>query len=237
MDILFGYIAGLLTLINPCVLPLLPIVIVTALRNDPRGPLALAAGLSVAFVTLGVGISAVGPTLGIDEETIAKIAALVMIAFGFVLLVPRLSESFVTVSAGLASSADHKIGEQQNDGLSGQFFTGVLLGAVWSPCIGPTLGGAIALAAAGENLLWATAIMMAFAAGVSTLIIALAYGTQDILRKRQAALRNIAGKVKPITGVALVLVGLAIFFDVHKILDAVLLDVLPTWLTDLSVAL
>ena len=54
MDLFFAYIAGLLTLINPCVLPVLPIVLATALNADRRGPIALAAGMSLSFVTLGM---------------------------------------------------------------------------------------------------------------------------------------------------------------------------------------
>ena len=68
MEIVFAYLAGLLTLINPCVLPVLPIVLATALQASKWGPLALAAGLSVMFIVLGMGISAFGPALGINDQ-------------------------------------------------------------------------------------------------------------------------------------------------------------------------
>ena len=63
MELIFGYFAGLLTLINPCVLPVLPIVLASSLHRDRRAPLALAAGMSVSFVALGLGVTAVGPAL------------------------------------------------------------------------------------------------------------------------------------------------------------------------------
>ena len=72
MELVFGYLAGLLTLINPCVLPVLPIVLASALQADRRGPIALAAGMSIAFVTLGVVISGFGYALGISEATVAR---------------------------------------------------------------------------------------------------------------------------------------------------------------------
>ena len=75
MEILFGYLAGLLTLINPCVLPVLPIVLATALQANRFGPVALAAGMSLAFVSLGVIVSAFGAALGIHAETISRTAA------------------------------------------------------------------------------------------------------------------------------------------------------------------
>ena len=58
MDIILAYLAGLLTLINPCVLPVLPIVLATALQASPLDPAALAGGMSLSFVTIGVGVSA-----------------------------------------------------------------------------------------------------------------------------------------------------------------------------------
>ena len=65
MDLILAYLAGLLTLLNPCVLPVLPIVLQSAFQQDRRAPLALAAGMSLSFVALGLGLSALGPALGL----------------------------------------------------------------------------------------------------------------------------------------------------------------------------
>ena len=72
MELIFAYGAGLLTLINPCVVPVLPIVIATAFQASRLGPLAMAAGLSLSFVVLGLGITAFGHLLGLDIDTVAK---------------------------------------------------------------------------------------------------------------------------------------------------------------------
>lgn len=145
MDLILGYGAGLLTLINPCVLPVLPIVLATALQADPRGPLALAAGMSLAFVTLGLGVATLGRSVGLGEEQVGQAAAVLMILFGLVLLVPRFSAGFATATAGMSARADAGMDEIDRSGVKGQFIGGMLLGAVWSPCVGPTLGAAISL--------------------------------------------------------------------------------------------
>ncbi|MEL7301551.1 MAG: cytochrome c biogenesis protein CcdA [Pseudomonadota bacterium] len=235
MDLVFGYLAGLLTLINPCVVPVLPIVLASALQASRAGPLALAAGMSLAFVALGVGISAFGYALGIDAETIANAGAVLMILFGLVLLVPRFSARFATATGGFAGSADAQLDGMDGGSLRGQFLTGALLGAVWSPCVGPTLGGAIALASTGQSLGWATAIMASFALGVSTIILALGYGAQSALRGRAAAMRRMAAYARPLMGVILVVVGTGILFKVHHMIEIWALDTLPVWLQDLSV--
>jgi len=237
MEIVFAYLAGLLTLINPCVLPVLPIVLASSLHRDRRAPLALAGGMSLSFVALGLGITALGPALGVDTDTVTRTAALLMIAFGAVMLIPSLSARFSTATAGFAARADVQIDRTADAGLGGQFASGALLGAVWSPCIGPTLGAAIALASTGESLGRAGAIMVAFAFGVSTLILGLAYGAQSALRRRQARLRILAERAKPAMGLAFVLVGSMLWFGGNHVIERWLLENLPAWLIDFSVIL
>ena len=235
MDLFFAYIAGLLTLINPCVVPVLPIVLASALQASKWGPVALAAGMSAAFVALGVSVTAFGRALGIDETTIANAGAVMMIAFGLVLLVPRFSAGFATATGGFAGRADAGLDDVDGASLRGQVVTGMLLGAVWSPCVGPTLGGAIALASTGQNLGWAAAIMASFALGVSSIILALGYGAQSALRSRAALMRRLAVWARPAMGVILVTVGVGILFRVHHMIEIWALETLPFWLQDLSV--
>ncbi len=235
MDLIFAYLAGLLTLINPCVLPVLPIVLVGALQADSRGPLALAAGMSVAFVGFGMLIATVGYSIGLDSETLGLIGAGAMVVFGVVLLVPALGHRFEAVTAGFASAADAQIEAGPSAGLRGQFMGGALLGAVWSPCIGPTLGGAIALASAGESLGWAFLIMVFFSLGVSTLIVGIGMGAQSAIRSRATALRGLAQKSKPFMGVVFIAVGLMLLTGVHHMIEAWAVQALPYWFQDLSV--
>lgn len=237
MELVFAYGAGLLTLINPCVLPVLPIVLAAALNADRYGPLALAAGMSLSFVVVGVLITAFGASVGLTQDRIAAAGALIMVAFGVVLLVPAFARRFERATSGMASGADSMMTNVAHTTLSGQFIGGMLLGAVWSPCIGPTLGGAIALAAQGSDLLYAASIMVFFALGVSTLILSLGFGAREALRNRAQSLRGLAMRAKPILGVAFVTVGMALYFQINHVIEAWALDVMPIWLQDLSVAL
>lgn len=237
MELIFAYGAGLLTLVNPCVLPVLPIVLASALQAGRLGPVWLAAGMGLSFVLLGVLVTAFGHLVGIGPDTIARAGAVMMIAFGIVLLVPQVAAVFSTATAGVAARADGTLDEVNRGTPGGQFLGGTLLGAVWSPCVGPTLGGAIALASQGESLGWVTLIMMAFAAGVATVILLLAYGARSALQKRTAAMRRIAGYARPVLGGVFLAVGLALFFQLHHGVEAWVLDQMPPWLVDFSVSL
>ncbi len=235
MELLFGYLAGLLTLINPCVLPVLPIVLGTALQASRWGPVALAAGMSLSFIVVGMTIAVFGRAIGLQPEEVAKGGAVLMVAFGLVLLVPRFAAGFATATAGVATRADAGIDQIDRSGLRGQVLGGILLGAVWVPCIGPTLGGAISLASGGESLLWAAAIMASFALGISTIILALGYGAQSAIRARRDWLRGFAARARPAMAIIFILTGVVLFFDLQRIPEFWLVENLPYWLQDLSV--
>ena len=235
MDLIFAWLAGLLTLINPCVLPVLPIVLASALQAGRAGPLMLAAGMGLSFVTLGLALAVFGRAVGLSPEALARSGAVVMILFGAVLLIPRLSAGFATATAGFAARADLGVDRIDRDNLTGQFLGGALLGAVWVPCVGPTLGGAIALASTGESLLWAGAIMAAFALGIGTVMVVLAYGAQNVIRARRDSLRVLAQRARPVMGAVFLLTGAALYLDLFKIAEIWLIQTLPFWLQDLSV--
>ena len=192
MELILAYGAGLLTLINPCVLPVLPIVLATALQSGRQGTQQVAAGMILSYEVQGMAVTVNGRA-GRDDT--------------------------------------------DRPGNAGQLLGGMLWGAGWSPCIGPTLGGAISLASQGESLGRAGAIMVAFALGVSTIIVALGYGARSAIQKRQAAMRVIAAKSRPIMGVVFVAVGTAILFKVHHMIEIWAIQTLPPWLSDLSVSL
>ena len=236
MIYLWAYVAGLLTLINPCVLPLLPIVIAAAFQNSRFGPLALAAGLTVSFAVVGVSVTAFGHLVSIDADTVNRAAAIAMMGFGVVLLVPGARTMLATLAAPFASGANSRLDARERAGVAGQFGVGVLLGAVWSPCIGPTLGGAIGLAASGEGLGQAAVTMFAFGVGVSTVLIALAYGSRQAVSARRERLATWMPWAQPLMGVTLLVVGTAVLFHIDRMIEGWLLDQMPVWLQDLSVS-
>ncbi|MBT9383945.1 sulfite exporter TauE/SafE family protein [Pseudooceanicola sp. CBS1P-1] len=237
MEILLAYLAGLLTLINPCILPVLPMVLGSALQASPRGPLALAAGLALSFVTLGLLVTWAGYAIGLSAEAVARGGAVLLILFGLALLLPALAGWLGRGTAGLSFRAEARLRGLRRPGAPGQFLGGLLLGAVWSPCIGPTLGGAIALAATGQDLGLAAAIMAGFALGVATLILGLGHGLRGLLQRNRARAQRLAAVARPLLGALFVALGLAIVLNLPHLAEGWALRILPPWLLDLSVSL
>ena len=237
MDIILSYFAGILTLLNPCVLPILPIILASALQASPFGPAVVAAGMSISFVAVGMSVITLGQVMGMDGPSFAKFGSALMIMFGLIILLPVLSRGFSSLLAGAANSANKKIYYLNQHILVGQFIGGMLLGAIWSPCVGPTLGGAIALASLGEGLIRSSIIMFAYAAGVATLVIVGGYFARNLLTRHRDLLQNMAKLSQPIIGFAFILVGTGLFYGLNHKFETWALDNMPEWLILLSVGL
>lgn len=237
LDLVLAFAAGLLTLINPCVLPLLPLIGASALSRHRLAPLAMAAGMALSFTLAGLGAFALTRALGLPQEAVTLGAGWVMLGFGLILLTPPLQAQFSRLAGATASGSTRLLGQVEGRGLWGEAAAGALLGLAWSPCIGPTLGGALGLAAQGEDILYAGLIMAFFALGAATIVLALAYGTRAALSGRRALLMRAAPFAKTALGLGLAAVGLAIIFRIDRLLEAWAVGVLPTWLIDLSVSL
>lgn len=223
-----SFIAGLVTILNPCVLPLVPILVASALGKSRLGPLALAGGLVTSFTLFGFTVIAFGYSLGINEQAVRLFAGAMLASAGLVLLIPRAQMAISTAAAPISNFGNSKLQGISGDGAGGQYAVGLLLGVVWAPCVGPTLGVAIATASQGENLLGSFLIFLIFGFGVATSILLFAYGSRQALGERRQKLQLLAKYGKPLFGVALLLVGSMVLTGLDKALEAALLDALPS---------
>ncbi len=229
-----AFAAGLLSILSPCVLPLVPIVLGTALAAHPLGALALAAGLAVSFTGLGLLLALAGFGLAFDAGLFRSAAAALMILLGVVLLVPALQARLATAGAPIVGWADRRLGDFASSGLAGQFAIGLLLGAVWSPCVGPTLGAASLLAAHGRDLPQVALTMMIFGIGAALPLVLLGLLSRATLAGFRARLM-MAGKLgKALLGAAFILIGTVVVSGADKHIEAALVDASPQWLTQLT---
>jgi cytochrome c-type biogenesis protein len=236
-NLALSYAAGALSTLSPCVLPLLPIVLFGVLERHAWGPLALAAGLSASFAAVGIAIASFGFSIGIDPSTLRVGVAVLMLSMGIVLLVPILQRRLAAIAAPVATGGQTLLDRLQPTGLGGQFLLGILLGAIWSPCSGPTLGAAVGLAAQGETVGKAAAIMLTFGLGASTPILALAYGSRQAIFARREWLARMSRIGKPLMGAAFVGVGAFVLTGLDKIVEASLTRAMPDWLVTVTTRL
>ncbi|MFC3691518.1 cytochrome c biogenesis CcdA family protein [Chenggangzhangella methanolivorans] len=229
-----AYLAGLLTLLSPCVLPLVPVALAAAQGERRLGPVALGVGLTLSFVAVGLFVATVGFSIGLDETVFRPVAAALLMVVGAVLLVPA-AQARVANAAGPASHwAAERLDLVSRAGLAGQFLVGLLLGVVWAPCVGPTLGAASMLAARGEDLGSVAATMGVFGLGAATPLVLLGLMSSELLQRWRARMAGAGRAGRIALGIALILVGLAVVSGYDKRIETALVDASPDWLNALT---
>jgi len=227
-------LAGVLSTLSPCVLPLLPIVLGAALTEHRFGPLALAAGVALSYVAVGLFVATVGFALGLDQEIFRKAAAALLIVLGAVLLLPRLQSQLAVAAGPFGNWAHARAGGMSTSGLGGQFALGLLLGAVWSPCVGPTLGAASVLAAQGKHLGQVAITMIAFGIGAAAPLAALGMLSHEALMHWRDRLLKAGKSGKVALGILLLAFGVLILSGLDKTVETALVNASPAWLTKLT---
>ena len=229
-----AFLSGILSTLSPCVLPLLPLVLGAAASEHRMGPLALAAGVGLSFAMLGLFVAAAGFSIGLDSGVFRTIAAVLMIAIGLALIVPSAQTRLAMAGGPIAHWADQRLSSFPTSSVAGQFGVGILLGAGWSPCVGPTLGAASMLAARGTDLAQVTATMVVFALGAASPLLAFGVLSREVLSRRRERLLAISKRLKAGLGILLVLIGISIVSGIDRPIEVGLLEASPQWLTDLT---
>jgi cytochrome c biogenesis protein CcdA len=229
-----GYLAGVLSTLSPCVLPLIPILIGSAVTAHRLGPYALAAGLSLSFTAIGLLLAVAGFALGLDAGVLRQGAGVLLIALAVVLLSPPLQRWFATLTSGAGAQGDRLLGRYRLDGLAGQFLIGLVLGLVWSPCVGPTLGAAATLAAQGRQLPNVGLLMLLFGIGAGTPLFVLGSLSRPMINRLRGRLMVAGQHGKIALGCIMLLLGVATVTGGDKVFEAWAVDHSPAWLTDLS---
>ncbi|MCJ2134565.1 cytochrome c biogenesis CcdA family protein [Methylobacterium sp. J-026] len=230
----FAFLAGCLSILSPCVLPLVPIVLGTAASEHRLGPLALAAGLAISFTAIGLFVATVGFAIGLDGDVFRSAGAILMVSVGLVLMLPRLQARVATVAGPVGAWAEERFGGAGPGGLPGQFAVGLLLGAAWSPCVGPTLGAASLMAARGEHLGSVALTMLAFGIGAALPLMLLGFVSREALMRWRGGLASAGRAAKAALGAVLVVLGLLVLTGLDKRTEAALVAASPDWLNTVT---
>lgn len=226
--------AGTLSTLSPCVLPLVPILVGSALMTHRFGPHALATGLALSFTLVGVFVVGLGAAVGLDQSLFRNIGSILLIVFGIMLVSPALQAKFALMASGLGSSGQALTNRISGDSLGGQFALGMLLGVVWSPCVGPTLGATIALASQGQNLGHVAMMMALFGLGAGLPLVLLGMLSRQAMMKFRNRLLTAGKTGKSLLGGLLLVIGILILTGTDKSFESLALHVSPDWLVQLT---
>ncbi|MFM0557902.1 cytochrome c biogenesis protein CcdA [Paraburkholderia sediminicola] len=201
------------------------------------GVVALAAGLGVSFSGIAIFVAAVGMSLGLDNDVFRRAAAVLMILFGLAMFSQRLQAAFNRVAAGIGGPSQRWLSPIKDNTLSGQFAVGLLLGAVWSPCVGPTLGAATTLASQGRSLGNIALLMGIFGFGAGLPLVILGFLSRTSALKVRGRLRSAGTVGKTVLGAVFVIFGGLALAGLDETLETALLSASPAGLTAFTTSL
>lgn len=224
-------LAGGLTTLSPCVLPLLPLVLSGALQGHRLAPLAMGLGMLTSFAGLGLLLGAFGPALGLEADSLRTLGGWLLIVFALLMLLPALGAGFGQWLSPLANAAHAASARFSGGSLAGAALLGALLSLVWSPCSGPLLGAALTLVAS-EGGAWRGALLLGlFGLGAATPLVAVAYLSRAGFMRLRDRLLLCMPAIRRVFALLLGLLGVAILSGADRQLEAWLLQHLPAgWL-------
>jgi cytochrome c-type biogenesis protein len=220
--------AGVLTILAPCILPVLPFLLGTSGGRSRWRPLAIVGGFILSFSLIGAALATAGTFLGISNGVLRLVAGILLLLFGAALffekaydrLAAMIQPALAKLGAGVSGGASTK-----TDALSG-ILVGMSLGLVWSPCAGPILGTILTLASRTSDYITTALLFFAYAVGAGIPMLAIAYGSHRLQEKFRSM-----GRLQPILnkifGLLVMLTAVAILTGYDTLIQAWLVERFP----------
>ena len=187
-----------------------------------------------SYAVIGTGLAWAGTVLDLDPFIFRNVGSAILGLLGLVLVSGGLQQRFASATAGIGDAGNNLISRIHLDGLWGQFSIGLILGVVWSPCVGPTLGAAVLVTSQGTNLPLVALLMGIFGIGAALPIVGLSYLSRSAILKIRGKLMLVGKTGKLILGVVMIFLSVLILSGADKPLEAWLVDQSSTWLKGLT---
>ena len=200
-----AFVAGIVTAVSPCVLPVLPIVLAGGATGGKRRPYAIVAGLVASFTFFTLAAAALLSTLGLPDDLLRNLAIAVVVVVGVSLLWAPLGE--------LLSRPFQRL-SRRHPGDVGGFVLGISLGLIFTPCAGPVIGAVATVAATRDLGIEAVLITLAYGLGAGLVLLGVAIGAQRGMNL--APVRAHAPLVRRALGVGVLAVAVVMIYGVDR---------------------
>ena len=216
--------AGVLSLLSPAVVLLVPAAIASGASAHRFSALAVSGGIAVSFTALGVFAPATALAPGLDRQWFRDLAATLLVPLG-VLIFRAAAERGRRSSAALDAAGASLLGRADLDRLLGPFVVGLLLGAVWTPCAAPAPDAAADPATGGDSL-HAAARMVMFALGAALPLTLFGKSVAHFFARE-----SISSGLHHAVGISLIAVGLSVLVRADSYAEMLLAQRARDWLS------
>jgi cytochrome c biogenesis protein CcdA/thiol-disulfide isomerase/thioredoxin len=230
--LVFAFVSGVITILSPCILPVLPIVLAGGSSGGKARPFGVISGFVVSFSFFTLALSAIVQALGVPADAMRYVAIVLIVLFGVVMLVPKLRELFdVAVSRIASRGGGPGAGRPRSKpkaGFWGGIPVGLSLGLVWTPCVGPIMASVISLALSQKVTGGSVFVTLAYTLGTAIPMLAVMLGGRALIAKVPALSRN-AGNIQRVFGVVMILMGAALVFQWDRQVQTAILRAFPSY--------
>jgi len=226
--ITFAFLAGIVTILSPCILPVLPLILSSVVGNEYVGrsrSLGVVLGFIASFTLFTLFLSTLVSILGISAETLRLFAVIVMGVFGVTLLVPRFQIFLEKVFSRLTGFAPRP---EAKRGFGSGLLVGLSLGLLWTPCVGPILASVLSLALTGKVTLAAFFIVLAYSIGTALPMLFIMWGGRGLLKRVPWLLRN-TGNIQKGFGIVMIFVAIAIYTNIDRTFQTYIVNTFPRY--------
>ena len=204
--IAFGF--GILSVLSPCILPLVPLIAAYSTRTSKITPLTVAIGLSISFALMGVLASIFGSIFQRYKLVLQIIGGLLIIFLGLCMIFELLEQKIHAIIPGRGIT-NTGFSINRVHGTAGGLLLGFSLGIVWTPCIGPILGTILTMVAVEGDILYGAFLLVIYSLGLGLPLLVIAYTTHFSLKP----FLKYSMAIKRLSGIILVLVGIYFIYN------------------------
>ncbi|GHF39512.1 cytochrome c biogenesis protein CcdA [Deinococcus metalli] len=218
--IVVAFLGGVLTVLSPCVLPVLPVLLSGTVGGRGR-PLGIITGFTASFVLLTLFFASVVSALNLSPDAVRWAAVALLLGFGVTLAVPALHTRFELMASRVLPQRRGPDGA----GFLGGVLVGVTLGVIWTPCVGPILASVTTLALSGQVTAFAALVTLAYTLGVALPMLGVMWGGRRLLHR--PALLGRLNTVQQAFGVILVLFAIGMVYGADRRFETYLVESVP----------
>lgn len=220
--LVFAFLSGIVTILSPCILPILPIVLSGSVGGKRR-PYGVITGFIISFSIFTLTLSAIVQLLNIPANTLRYTAVFLIVVFGIIMVVPQFTMIFEKLTAKINR---RRKASKSTTGFKGGMVVGLSLGLIWTPCVGPIMASVISLAITQTIDGGSVMIILAYSLGTSIPMFAIMAGGRKLINRFPSLSQNTAN-IQRGFGIIMILVGLSIGFGLDRKFQTAVLNLFP----------
>jgi len=209
--LLFAFLAGIMTVLSPCIIPLLPLLLAAGSGKGVYRPLGIVVGLIVSFSFFTLTLAALVQWTGISTDFLRNVAITILCVFGVIMIFPRLGDLFAKWTSRFSQWGDTVSRKKQHlpPGFISGFIEGLALGLIWTPCAGPILGAVTTLVISKKVSFAAILLTLTYSIGAAIPMFLIAYGESRALTASRFLAKHSKG-IRQVFGVVMILSAIAL---------------------------